>query len=226
MGASRRYVERMDLTHIGHACVLVETADVRILIDPGGFADDFTGVRDLDAIVVTHQHPDHLDVTRLPALVRANPGARVLCDPQSQPVLAGLGIAADLHPTDGTTVGAVTLTPVGHLHALIHEDIPRIANVGVRITAEGEPTFFHPGDALDAEPGDVDVLAFPLNAPWQRSREMTAFLRRLAAPHAFPIHDALLSELGRALYLSQAGSLGCPDTDIRDLRGAGPVTFG
>ena len=32
-------------------------------------------------------------------------------------------------------------------------------------------------DALDAEPGPVDVLAFPLQAPWQRSRDMTAFLR-------------------------------------------------
>ncbi len=32
----------MRITHLGHACLLVEFADARILIDPGNFADDFT----------------------------------------------------------------------------------------------------------------------------------------------------------------------------------------
>lgn len=66
-------------------------------------------------------------------------------------------------------------------------------------------------------------MAFPLNAPWQRSREMTAFLRRHAAPLAVPIHDGLLNETGRALYLSQADTLGSSATTIRDLRDAGPI---
>ncbi len=214
----------MRITHLGHACLLVEIADTRILIDPGGFADDFTAVRDLDALVVTHQHADHLDRERLPALVRANPDAEVLCDPESVPVLADLGIEGRAH--DGaSTFGEVSVTPFGRMHALIHDDIPRISNVGVRLDAPGEPSLFHPGDALDAEPGQVDIMAFPLNAPWQRSREMTAFLRRLNPPYAVPIHDALLARLGRDLYLSQARSLGGADTEIRDLAGAGPVQF-
>lgn len=207
----------MRITHLGHACLLVEIADRRILIDPGAFAGDFLGVRDLDAILITHQHPDHLDRVRLPELVRANGEVPIWCDPQSVAVLKELGIEARAHDGSAVSLGEVTIQPVGEMHALIHEDIPRIANVGVRLSAEGEPTFFHPGDALDAEPGEVDVLAFPLNAPWQASREMTGFLRRLAAPHAVPMHDALLSSTGRNLYLSQAGDLGSPETEIRDL---------
>ena len=113
----------------------------------------------------------------------------------------------------------MTVTGVGELHALIHDDIPRIHNTGMRVAADGEPTFFHPGDALDADPGDVDVLAFPLSAPWARSRDMTEFLRRLGAPHAIPVHDALLSDVGRTLYLTQAGNLGAKDTQIHDLSG-------
>lgn len=213
----------MRLTHFGHACLLVEVADQRLLIDPGTFADDFTGLRDLDAIVVTHQHPDHLDPDRVGALVAGNPAAVVLSDPESVAVLAALGVEASEHHPSGTQLGEVRLTPFGQTHALIHEDIPRITNVGVRVTAPGEPTLFHPGDALDAEPGPVDVLAFPLNAPWQRSREMTAFLRRFNAPLAVPIHDRLLNERGRNLYLSQADRLGGADTRIRDLAGAGAV---
>ena len=51
----------MQITHLGHACLLVESADVRVLIDPGSFTGDFTQLRDLHVIVVTHQHRDHLD---------------------------------------------------------------------------------------------------------------------------------------------------------------------
>jgi L-ascorbate metabolism protein UlaG (beta-lactamase superfamily) len=119
----------------------------------------------------------------------------------------------------------VTVQGVGELHALIHEEIPVIHNTGMRISADGEPTFFHPGDSLEAEPEGVDVLAFPLNAPWARSREMTAFLRRLAAPHAIPVHDGLLSAAGRTLYLTQAGNLGSKETQLHDLAGGTPEEF-
>lgn len=219
------YGEEMRITHLGHACLLVEMADVRLLIDPGTFVTDLTPARDLDAILVTHQHADHLDPARFPALVTDNPGALVLTDPQSVPVLAELGVRARAHDGTATLVGGVSVTPVGETHALIHDEIPRVTNVGVRLDAEGEPSLYHPGDALDADPGDVDVLAFPLQAPWQRSREMTAFLRRMAAPQAVPIHDGLLNRSGRALYLTQAGNLGHPDTVIRDLAGAGVTVF-
>ena len=121
----------------------------------------------------------------------------------------------------GSALGEV----VGDQHALIHEDIARITNVGVRLDAEGEPSFFHPGDALDAEPGPVDVLAFPLQAPWQRSRDMTGFLRKHAASNAVPVHDGLLQPRGRDLYLGQAARLGSPDTRIHDLAGRGAVEF-
>lgn len=212
----------MRLTHLGHACVLVELADQRILIDPGAFAGDFLGVRDLDAILVTHQHQDHLDTVRLPELARANGEVPIWCDPQSVAVLAGLGLEASPHDGTAVSLGEVEIQPVGETHALIHDEIPRIANVGVRLSAPGEPTFFHPGDALDADPGEVDVLAFPLNAPWQRSRDMTGFLRRLDPRHAVPIHDALLSPTGRNLYLTQAAGLGSKDTEIHDLAGGDP----
>jgi L-ascorbate metabolism protein UlaG (beta-lactamase superfamily) len=216
----------MRITHLGHASLLVEVADTRILLDPGVWSPGAVGQRDLAAVLVTHQHPDHLDQDGLPELLAANPGVPVLTDPDTAKLLQDRGTEARaLVAGDSVEVGPVTVLGVGELHALIHDDLPRIHNTGMLLRAEGEPTFFHPGDALDADPGSVDVLAFPLNAPWQRSREMTQFLRARAAAHAIPVHDALLSETGRGLYLRQARDLGSPDTRIHDLAGGRTEEF-
>ncbi len=216
----------MRLTHLGHACLLVEVADTRLLIDPGTWSPRAFEQRDLSAVFITHQHPDHVDRERLPELLRANADAALFSDPSTAQQLREAGLDAEaFEDDDEVTVGGARVEAAGRDHALIHEDIPRISNTGLRVSAEGEPTLFHPGDALDAEPGPVDVLAFPLNAPWMRSREMTGFLRRFNAPWAVPIHDGLLNERGRTLYLTQAGNLGGSDTEIRDCGHGEPVEF-
>ena len=73
----------MRLTHFGHSCVLVEIGDRRILLDPGTFSAGFEELRGLDAIVVTHQHPDHCDPERFGPLAQANADARLLLEAQT-----------------------------------------------------------------------------------------------------------------------------------------------
>jgi len=63
----------MRITHLGHACLLVETGGQRILLDPGAFSSRIVDVTGLDVILITHQHADHLDLQRLPALLEINP---------------------------------------------------------------------------------------------------------------------------------------------------------
>ena len=216
----------MRLTHLGHACLLVETGGQRILIDPGVFSPGIEDVTGLDVILVTHQHPDHVDVRRLPAVLEANPQARLYAEPQAAAVMADSGIAAE-HTVSGEplTFGPAQVMPVGDRHALINEALPRIGNLGVVLRSEGEPTLFHPGDAYDAEPGKVDILALPLNAPWTASRETAAFARRISPRVFVPIHDALLSPVGRRLYLSQAQSFGPEGMELRDLSDGRAVDF-
>lgn len=217
----------MFITHLGHACVLLEVAGTRILIDPGVFTPGFEQLTGLDAVLVTHVHGDHYDAARLPALMSANPDARLLAEPGTAARLTAAGLdAAPLAAGDAVTLGALTVTAAGGRHAAVHRDVPRVGNVGLLVGAEGEPTLFHPGDSYETVPAGVDVLAVPLGAPWAALRETIDFVRAVAAPVAVPIHEGTLSAGGRGIHLSTLTGLVADRTEVRDLAGAGATSLG
>lgn len=194
----------MHLTHLGHSCVLVEIDGTRILFDPGTLSSGFEQLTDLDAILITHQHPDHADVARLPALVAANPDAQLHCDPQTAAQLAELGTAGQwqpAHPGDQFDIGPVHVRVTGGDHAVIHPDIPIINNAFYLLdTAAQRAAFGHPGDSLFVPDEPIDVLAIPAAAPWLKISESVDYLRAVAPRVAVPIHQAVLSPPGVAIH--------------------------
>jgi len=80
----------MQLTKLGHACLHITDGDASVLIDPGTFSSGFEELRGLTAILITHQHVDHLDMDRIAALVEANQQALLITDHETAGELAGL----------------------------------------------------------------------------------------------------------------------------------------
>jgi L-ascorbate metabolism protein UlaG (beta-lactamase superfamily) len=174
----------MKLTHLGHACLLVET-DVRLLVDPGTMSD-FAAVTDLDGVLVTHQHPDHVDVARLPALLAANPGARLVVDPDTATAVAGLPDATVARPGERLTFGRTRVDVHGGIHAVVYGEIPGCTNSAYLID---DGAFFHPGDSFTAPPGEVDVLAVAVDGPWLKLAEAVDYVRAVAPRVAVPMHE-------------------------------------
>lgn len=212
----------MQITHLGHACVLVEAAGKRLLIDPGNFSDAWHHITGLDAILVTHQHPDHFDPEHVPALMAANPGAIVALERQLAEKQGGDVTA--LAPEQTIDLGGgVEIHAVGGDHAVIHRDLPRVGNVGLVISVAGGLRFFHPGDALDIAPSGIDVLAVPAHGPWAAMKEHIDFIRAVRAAHGFLVHDGLLSERGWALAFNRFSEM--TETEFIDLRDHQPHQF-
>jgi L-ascorbate metabolism protein UlaG (beta-lactamase superfamily) len=84
-----------------HSCLLIEKGADRILFDPGKFSFVEGLVRpeqfeNLSAVVITHQHPDHVDDESLKKILGKNPAAAVIANFEIRSRLEAEGIAAEL----------------------------------------------------------------------------------------------------------------------------------
>lgn len=214
---------RMELIKKGHSCVRLEEEGRTLVIDPGAFSEADAAVG-ADAVLVTHEHPDHFDEARLRAALEANPAAQIWTL-RSVAERIGPAFPGRVHTVgEGDTFEAAgfEVEVHGQLHAVIHPDIPRISNVGYAVSSANGGNgagsadagngaggrVFHPGDALTVPDREVETLLLPVHAPWSKVSEVIDYVREVAPKQAIDVHDALLTDLARPVYDGMIENLG------------------
>jgi L-ascorbate metabolism protein UlaG (beta-lactamase superfamily) len=173
----------MKITKFTHACVRLEQDGRILVIDPGVWSEP-EALDGAHAVLVTHEHADHVEAARLAAA--------------GLPVFAPSG--ADIGGVEATPVASgqvfdaagFRITAVGDRHALIYGNLPDCPNLGYIV----EDAIYHPGDALFVPDQAIETLLVPAGAPWLKLSEAIDFVRAVGPTRTIPIHDAGISERG------------------------------
>ena len=208
----------MLVTHLGHACVLVETQRARILIDPGTMSA-FEDLRDLDAVLVTHQHGDHVDMSRLGALLTANRGATLIVDADTASVVADLPAHVVARPGERLSFGGTTVDVRGGRHAAVYGDVPGCTNCAYLLD---EGALFHPGDSFFVPEDDIDVLAVAVDGPWLKLAEAVDYVVAVSPRIAIPIHEGETTDPAKYAGMLAAFS---PAGVVTQLKSGQPTTL-
>ena len=182
----------MKISKFLHSCLLVEKSDGKLLFDPGKFSfveglvrpEEF---RDISAIVLTHDHPDHLDLEVLKKIVDQNANAEVLTNSETVTKLAEAGLSAKVHEDGIRQVGGFSLKAIPAKHnAILGQEPPQ--NTAYLI----DGVLLNPGDSFSAELYEyagVNVLIVPVMAPWGNELQMMNFAEAMQPHTVVPVHD-------------------------------------
>ncbi len=193
----------MRMTKLRHSCVRLERDGQRIVMDPGIWSGDDL-LAGANAVLITHEHADHLDGAQVRAALKTDPALELWT---TGSVAAQFGdFGARVHTVghgDAFTAAGFDIRVYGSDHAVIHPDLPIVPNVGFAIDGK----LFHPGDAFTIPGEPIDILLLPISAPWLKAAEVFDYARAVRPRISYAVHDELLNANGIALIGSLAGAL-------------------
>lgn len=181
-----------------HSCLLIEKGEDRILFDPGKFsfvpegarAADFTN---LNAVIITHSHPDHMDDEALKVIMENNPDAVLYGNAGIAAALQPKGLTVELFEEGTKQIGDFRVDA----YEARHEKIVA-AKIPPNTAYIVDSRLLNPGDSyaysLDALRGKFDVLALPVMAPWCSEMDAAGFAARMNAKRVLPIHDGYVKD--------------------------------
>ncbi|MBE7189368.1 MBL fold metallo-hydrolase [Jatrophihabitans endophyticus] len=182
----------MQLTKFRHSCVRFDEGDRSFVVDPGAFSDLDAALDGVEAILITHEHFDHIDTDRVSKALRDDSRLRLFGPQGVVDSLAEFGEQVEaVGPDQSFEAAGLPIKTFGHQHAVIHPLVPFIANVGYLVADK----VFHPGDSFTVPPTPVETVLLPSMAPWAKLSEIVDYAVAVRAPRAFPIHDALVNDL-------------------------------
>ncbi len=209
-GAATRYEQdtfrtssgKLTITFLGHASLMLEHNGKVIQVDPWTKQADYTKLPKADLIIITHQHPDHLDTLAIAELMKSD--TRII-EPNAVYEILNKGTAmknGDTMTVDGIGIEAV---PAYNTTAGRDQFHPKGRDNGYVLTIGGKRIYIA-GDTEDipemASLKKIDIAFLPMNQPYTMVPEQVADAARKIHPKIlYPYHygDTDVSKLTKLL---------------------------
>jgi len=185
----------MKITKLEHSGLAIEKDHKTILCDPVEFKTILPIFDNVVAIVITHKHSDHFQPELLMKLRTSHPTVEIFAPADTTPLLSG---TITIHDGETRELDGFKLTFFGKDHAAVVSGQIPCENIGVII----DDVFANPGDAFTEPPVHPKVLCVPVSAPWCKIAESVDYVKAIKPEIAIPVHDAVLSDLGKTFSLS------------------------
>ncbi|OJI06523.1 hypothetical protein BK004_03205 [bacterium CG10_46_32] len=182
----------MHITKLGHCCLIIEISGLRILTDPGKWtAERHASIKNIDVILITHDHSDHIHVESIKTILQNNPQAKIYTNSGTGASLTKIGIAFEtLEGTSKISIKDVELEAFDCDHEVIYSSVPLPQNTGYWIGK----ALFYPGDSLTNPGRPVNILALPVTGPWMTIGQGIDYAKSVKPKKCFPVHDGYVKE--------------------------------
>ncbi len=180
----------MKITKFGHCCLLIEDKGVRLLTDPGSYSTVPTELSNIDIILITHEHQDHLHVESLKKVLEKSPKAKIITNKSVAAILEREHILyyKTISDSERDESLGILIEGYGEKHAVIYQELGAVENTGYFLNGR----FFYPGDAFYNPKREVEILALPVVGPWCKISEAIDYALEIKPKVCFPVHDGIL----------------------------------
>ena len=182
----------MKITKLEHSGIIIEKDGRRIVFDPVEFVEKLPKLESVIAIIITHKHSDHLQPEVIKRIQDDNPSAKIYTTDEVVSLIDG---AVAVRNGDSFEIGGFKLSFFSKNHAAIIPGQIPCKNIGVVVDGK----VVNPGDSFDLPNVDTKVLLVAISAPWLKIAESMEFVDRVKPQIVIPVHDALLSDLGKSI---------------------------
>lgn len=181
----------MKISKYLHSCLVFEQDGYKLLFDPGKFSFAEGLVKpemfaDVNSIIITHVHPDHLDTDILKQIINVS-GAAVYTNQQVADVLVKHNIPHTIWPDGVYNLGPFKLEAITVVHELILDN-PLPQMTGFIINDQ----VLHPVDSMEdalLKYKGIELLIMVTMAPFTNELRITEFADKLQPKQILPVHD-------------------------------------
>jgi len=182
----------LEITFIGHGSLMFTYRGVVIHVDPYSRLADYSKLPQADLILITHEHPDHLDAKAL-AEVRMPKTILILTEACAARLKGGIVMKnGDVQTVGGLQIEAVPAYNLVHMRSEGVPYHPKGIGNGYVITFHKKRVYIA-GDTENIpemkQLQDIDCAFLPMNLPYTMTPEMVADAARAFKPKVlYPYH--------------------------------------